>query len=102
MRRVSIRKLIQDESGAFVGMGQSYEGLELVRPMVGKEYVIFNDAGRVVKTSDVLSVKDGFFETRNSYYKLTIIEEEPFDLTGESSAQKTREIQLSRAFTIKG
>jgi hypothetical protein len=98
MRRVTIRKVIQDESGAFVGMGQPHEGLELVKPMVGKEYVIFNDTGRVVKTSDVLSVKDGFFETRNSYYKLTVLEEEPFDLTGETSAQKTREIQLSRVF----
>jgi hypothetical protein len=101
MRRVSIQKVAQDEAGAFLGLGNPHKGLELTRPTVGREYVLFHDSGRLLKTSDVLKVKDGFFETRNSYYKVTVLEEEPFDLTGGDGTQKTGEIQIPASLSAE-
>ncbi len=102
MRRVVIQKIVHNESLAFVTLGKSFEGLEPSRPTVGKEYMIFDDAGRVLRTSYVVNLHDGFFETQNSYYKITVLEEEPFDLRGKGdSPQRTQEIRMNQLMGLK-
>ena len=94
MRRVSIQKVVRDESLNLVSLGKAYLGLEPSKPAPGKEYVVFHDSGRILRTSYVVKVMDGLFETHNSVYKLKVLEEEPFDLTGGEPPQKTREIEM--------
>jgi len=94
MRRVLIQKVVRDESRTVVGLERGHEGWEQVRPISGEPYCIFDYTGRLLMTSMVVNVSSGFFETQNSYYKLTVIETEPFDLGGEEPPQKTQEILL--------
>jgi hypothetical protein len=94
MRRVLIQKVVRDENRTVVGLEQGHEGWEQVKPMPGEPYCIFDDTGRLLRTSMVVNVTIGFFETQNSYYKLTVLEIEPFDLGGEEPPQKTQEILL--------
>jgi hypothetical protein len=99
MRRVTIQKITHDESQSIVALGKAYEGLEPLKPAVGKEYYIFDNAGGILKTSPVVKVMNGLFETRNSFYKVTVLEEEPFDLRGkddERPMDRTREIVLPK------
>jgi hypothetical protein len=96
MRRVSIQKVTNDETNTFVCLGKPHEGLEQVKPSVGKPYYIYDNSGQVLKTSAVIKVMDGFFETQNSYYKLTVLENEPFDLLGEDEPESTQKLVLSK------
>ncbi len=95
MRRVRLQRIIQDGEKEFITLGSPFEGLEPLKPKPGREYLLFDDSGRVVRTSPVLRLHDGFFETHNSFYKLTVLEEEPFDLGAEEPPGKTQEINLA-------
>lgn len=95
MRRVRLQKIVQDGTREFVTLGGVFEGLEPLKPRIGQEYLIFEDSGKVVRTSPVVRIQDGFFETQNSFYKLTVLEEEPFDLGGEEAPGKTQEINVA-------
>jgi hypothetical protein len=94
MRRVRLQRIVQDGAKQFVTLGNPFEGLEPLKPRVGQEYVMFDDSGKVIRTSLVVKVHDGFFETQNSFYKLTILEEEPFG--------RTQEIELSSLTATSG
>lgn len=96
MRRVRLQRIIQNGKEDFVTLGGAFEGLEPLKPKLGQEYLMFDDSGKVVRTSPVVKVYDGFFETQNSFYKLTVLEEEPFDLGGEEAPGKTQEINLAK------
>jgi hypothetical protein len=96
MRRVRLQRIVQDGTKEFVTLGSVFEGLEPLKPRAGQEYLMFDDSGKVVRTSPVVRVHDGFFETQNSFYKLTVLEEEPFDLGGEETPGKTQEINLAK------
>lgn len=96
MRRVRLQRIIQDGKEDFVTLGRAFEGLEPLKPRIGQEYLMFDDSGKVVRTSAVVRVHDGFIETQNSFYKLTVLEEEPFDLGGEEPPGKTQEISLAK------
>ena len=95
MRRVRIQKVVEDKNHQFISLSSPMEGLEPLPPTVGKEYVLFEDSGKMIRTSVVVKVHENFFETQNSFYKLLVLEEEPFDLSGESLPQKTQEIQMT-------
>jgi|GEM_PF-1721086 len=95
MRRVRIQKVVQDKNYQFICLSSPIEGLEPLPPTIGKEYVLFEDSGKMIRTSLVVKVHENFFETQNSFYKLIVLEEEPFDLSGESLPQKTQEIQMN-------
>jgi len=96
MRRVRLQRIVQDGTKEFVTLGSVFEGLEPLKPRTGQEYLMFDDSGKVVRTSPVVRVQDGFFETQNSFYKITVLEEEPFDLGGEEAPGKTQEINLAK------
>jgi hypothetical protein len=97
MRRVEIQKVIFDRvRGIYIEGGKKYEGWEERGPVIGEPYRIFCDSGAILRTSEVIRIKDGYFETMNSCYRLTVLEEEPFDLSGEDRPKKTREIIIKR------
>lgn len=97
MRRVEIQKVELDRSrGIYVGKGKIYEGWENIKPTIGEPYRIFCDSGMIIKTSEVVRIMDGLFETMNSLYRLTVVEEEPFDLTAEGRGTKTKEIVIKK------
>ena len=92
MRRVSIQKAIKDQVRPSVSFGRVYEGWEDVKPTVGKPYCIFCESWGFFKTSEVVSVSNGFIETLNSFYKLNVLEEEPFDFTEEKDPKNTQRL----------
>ncbi len=58
------------------GKGQTHrviEGWENGEPQLGKSYLIFQDSGRVVRTSPLTRVSGAFLQTRNSLYQLEIL-----------------------------
>lgn len=67
------------------GKGETHrviEGWENGEPQLGKSYLIFQESGRVVRTSPLTRISGGFLQTRNSLYQLEII--------GDFAAQKIR------------
>ena len=99
MRRVSIQKVIMNEDRSYVSLGRAYEGWEDGEPTMGKQYKIICESGAILKTSDVVRVNNGYIETMNSFYKLNVLEEEPFDLIGEEEdTGKTQEIILKKGY----
>ncbi len=96
MRRVRLQRIVQSGTEEFVTLGTPFEGLEPLKPRAGQEYLLFEDSGKVVRTSPVVRLHEGFIETQNSFYKLTVLEEEPFDLAGEEPPGKTQEIRLPK------
>lgn len=97
MRRVRVQKVIQDRNHQFISLSSPMEGLEPLPPTVGKQYVLLEDSGKMIKTSVVVRVHENFFETQNSFYKLVVLDQEPFDLSGEGFPQRTQEIQMGLA-----
>lgn len=49
------------------------EGWENNEPQLGKSYLIFQESGRVVRTSPLTRISGDFLQTRNSLYQLEII-----------------------------
>lgn len=92
MRRVRIQRIFHNGLKGFVALGNPIEGLEPLPPTVGKQYMLFADSGRLIRTSLVAKVQDGIFETLNSIYKITILEQEPFDLAGQDPTENPQEL----------
>lgn len=99
MRRVRVQRVIQDAGREFVSLGRPFEGLEPALPTVGREYLLYEDSGKLIRTSFVVKVHKDFFETRNSFYKITVLDQEPFDLGGGKPPQRTQEIEFPTAGT---
>jgi hypothetical protein len=97
MRRVLIEKNIREGGCSVVPEERTYEGWEDIKPSVGEPYCIYCEDGGMLRTSDVVEVNDGFIKTRNSLYRLTILEEEPFELTGESYPDVTHKLFFKKA-----
>jgi len=95
MRRVMIQKVILDEEGSFVPLGRPIEGWEDIKPTVGEQYFIFGESF-IFKTSIIVTVHDHYFETQNSTYRIRVLEEEPFDLSGEEDPRKTQEMLIKK------
>jgi len=58
------------------GKGETHrviEGWENREPQLGKSYLIFQESGRVVRTSPLTRISGAFLQTRNSLYQLEII-----------------------------
>jgi len=102
MRRISLQKVIRDKSNSFIHDGKAHEGWEDVKPAVGEPYCIYCESGGILKTSDIEKINDGYLETLNSIYKLTVLEEEPFTLTGEKDSKVTRKYFLDQRAHEKG
>ncbi len=96
MRRISLQKVIRDLSNSFIDDGKAHDGWEDVKPAVGEPYCIYCESGGILNTSNVVTINDGYLETLNSIYKLTILEEEPFTLTGEMDSKVTRKYFLDQ------
>ena len=92
MRRILIEKNTKNGDSSVVSNKTAYEGWEDIEPSVGEPYCIYCEDGGKLKTSNVVEVNDDFIKTTNSLYKLTILEEEPFDLTGDSGPQMTKKL----------
>jgi hypothetical protein len=50
------------------------EGWEESYPRVGNTYRIFTDTGKVIRTSSLTKIVTGYIQTKNSVYKLEVIE----------------------------
>ena len=53
-------------------------GWEETPPREGKIYRIFTDRGSAFSTSTVIKVAPGYIQTKNSVYRLEVIEERPY------------------------
>ena len=88
MRRISLQKVVRDESHSLIHDGKAHNGWEDVKPVVGEPYRIHCESGGFLKTSKVEKIDNGYLKTLNSIYKLTVVEEEPFNLSGESNVTR--------------
>jgi|YNPBryantNP2012_1023418.scaffolds.fasta_scaffold03801_1 hypothetical protein len=70
-------------------VGTVKQGWELSPPKEGDPYVIFTESGSVFRTSRVTKLSNGTFETRNSVYRLIVLEER-----AESPPGVTREVSV--------
>ncbi|MEJ5376571.1 MAG: hypothetical protein WHX93_08330 [bacterium] len=60
------------------GKGETHriiEGWENEEPRVGKSYLIFQEGGRVLRTSPLTRISGAFVQTRNSLYQIEILDD---------------------------
>lgn len=73
-RRVRVTKVL--------GMGkgeiryQAFEGMEEAPPAAGRPYRVLTDSEVVIRTSPVLQVTFPYFQTRNSVYRIEVVDSE--------------------------
>ncbi len=96
MRRILIEKNNKEGDSSIVSDETAYEGWEDIQPSVGEPYCIYCEDGGMLRTSNVVEIDDSFIKTTNSLYKLTILEEEPFDLTGGTYPQVTKKLYFKK------
>jgi hypothetical protein len=70
-RRVRLTRL----GGGKGELNKVIEGWEDGEPRVGKSYRVFQDSGRVIRTSPLTRVSGEFLQSRNSLYQLEVIGE---------------------------
>jgi len=76
LRRVRITKM-SGRRHAALDVHSSFVGWEEARPKVGANYMVFKDQGGVFRSAMVIRVGDGEFQTRNSLYRVEVLEERP-------------------------
>jgi hypothetical protein len=74
LRRVRLTK-VSGRKNTPVEVQSSLVGWEEARPKVGRNYTLFKDEGGVFRSAVVLRVGEGEFQTRNSLYRVEVIEE---------------------------
>jgi hypothetical protein len=90
-RKVSIERTLGDTHPNFP-VGTVREGWELTPPREGEIYVLFTERGSLFRTSKVTEVSEGGFKTRNSVYRILVLQEE-----GDSSGHVTQEVILAQS-----
>jgi hypothetical protein len=73
LRKVRITKM-RGKIPSRVAVRASVVGWEAKRPRVGKKYRLYKDDGGVFRSALVTEVKPGFFQTRNSLYRVEVLE----------------------------
>lgn len=73
-RKVIIRKVKGSGEGGFPD-GTERIGWEREPPRVGARYIVYEDNGKVYRTSVVRKVAGDLFETAHSTYVLKVLEE---------------------------
>ncbi|MEJ5374998.1 MAG: hypothetical protein WHX93_00300 [bacterium] len=74
LRRVRLTKM-SGKRHAALDLQSCLVGWEESRPRVGSNYTVFKDEGGVFRSAVVIRVAEGEFQTRNSIYKVEILEE---------------------------
>jgi DNA-binding CsgD family transcriptional regulator len=100
MRRIRLQKIGDDTHGQEVTVERAYEGWEEQTPASGRPYTLLLDNGRVLKTSNVVKMLEGYLVTENSLYKFSIVDTKPFDL-GKQSLTETRELVYPKEPSVK-
>lgn len=65
-------------------VGTIKQGWELSPPRTGDSYLLFTDSGAVFRTSKIIRITNNSFHTKNSVYKILVLEEEPGKATNQS------------------
>lgn len=76
LRRVRLTKM-SGRSNAALEVHSAFVGWEQDRPKVGSNYTVFKDEGGVFRSAMVIRVREGEFQTRNSIYRVEVLEERP-------------------------
>ncbi len=76
LRRVRLTKM-GGKRGAALEVHSSLVGWEEAQPKVGSNYTLFKDEGGVFRSAVVIRVAEGQFQTRNSLYRIEVLEERP-------------------------
>ena len=71
-RRVRLTKL-ESIGKSDQTVGTTIDGWERMKPVEGKIYVIYKDNGKVYKTTALTKLYEDRFQTRNSIYKIEVI-----------------------------
>ncbi|MGQ9858289.1 MAG: hypothetical protein ACUVS3_06315 [Thermodesulfobacteriota bacterium] len=65
-------------------VGTAREGWELTPPRPGEIYLLFTESGAVFRTSPVRRLIKGGFQTKNSVYRLLVLEETTEPMEGNT------------------
>jgi hypothetical protein len=70
--RVSLAKV--EGNGRVIKLGETVKGYAGTLPEIGQRYQIYTEEGRVLRTSEVVNIGNGYVKTTNSVYKIEIIQ----------------------------
>lgn len=74
LRKVRVTK-VRGKKDSGLEARLAVEGWEEARPKVGSTYRVFRDDGGVFRSGTVIKVAKDLFQTRNSVYKIEVLEE---------------------------
>jgi hypothetical protein len=72
LRKVGVTKM-RGKKTSPMAVKTSVVGWEAERPCVGKNYRIYKEGGGIFRSARVTEVKPGYFQTKNSLYRIEVL-----------------------------